>query len=54
MKEVKEVENRMNRTSEALHAVAGAYDVIGHIEKASAETQDRCEAVALSWGRQTL
>eukprot|EP00434_Breviolum_minutum_P023300 symbB.v1.2.020553.t2/scaffold1739.1/size103799/1 len=28
----------------------GAYDVLGHIEKASTETQERCEAIALSLG----
>lgn len=28
----------------------GAYDVVGHIEKASTETQERCEAMALSLG----
>lgn len=28
----------------------GAYDVLGHIEKASAETQERCEAMSLSLG----
>lgn len=28
----------------------GAYDVLGHIEKASTETQERCEAMALSLG----